>query len=270
MTCNQKPVVHVVFGMSAAGSLRQAIAQLKLDQTVIGLPDDLSFGPINPPTSELRAKWIEDILGYDNFEEYGQRSDLFWSQATDYTIAPIVLVCRRSAQEYSGFLEFLWKIGNYPFRVVDITEVEFVTPQWRSGPPTWISPTFGYIDHTRIISAGLIDRQSVLDEQQIAAYREMWKRRRAENAPFRVVSDQGLSSAPITHFDGVLSSCVTAEWRKSSLVVSEAIGRLEANRFDQCGDLVLWSRVRALANEGIFEMKGDGSVMRNSVVRLAS
>ncbi|TPJ52001.1 hypothetical protein [Mesorhizobium sp. B2-7-1] len=35
-----------------------------------------------------------------------------------------------------------------------------------------------------------------------------------------------------------------------------------------CGDIVLWSRVRALEDEGVFEMKDDGTLMHESSVRL--
>lgn len=55
-------------------------------------------------------------------------------------------------------------------------------------------------------------------------------------------------------FSGVVANCLSALWDDGTY----------------CGDLVLWSRVRALADEGVFEMEGDGMRMCNSSVRLAS
>src|SRR5689334_22783103 len=107
MTKPEKPVVHVVFNMSAAGSLRQALADMSLKETVIGLPDDLSVGPIDPPAADLRDRWTEDTLGFDNWPDLGQRSDLFWTQATDRDVIPVAWVCRQSAAEFAGFLEFV-------------------------------------------------------------------------------------------------------------------------------------------------------------------
>ena len=55
----------------------------------------------------------------------------------------------------------------------------------------------------------------------------------------------------------------------AAYVVANCLGALWDDG-TYCGDLVLWSRVRALADEGVFEMEGDGVRMRNSSVRLAS
>ena len=62
---------------------------------------------------------------------------------------------------------------------------------------------------------------------------------------------------------------VTDDWRKCSYVVANCLTTLWDDGA-YCGDLVLWSRVRALADEGVFEMDGDGVRIRNSSVRLAS
>ena len=268
MPQNQKPVVHVVFGLSAAGSLREAIEQLGLDQTVIGLPDDLSFGPIDQPAAGPRIEWIGETLGYDGFEEWEEPIDLFWKQATDSGVLPVAWVCRRCASEYSGFLEFVRRIGDQPFRVVDITGIEFARPTEPPGTQTWIAPRFGHVGAGLMIDAGLIDRQTTLSETEIEAYRAMWARLRAENAAFRVVTDQGLFSAPITHFDEVIRSSVTSDWRTCARVVHSALGKLSDGNFYQCGDLVLWSRVTTLVDEGVLEMQGDAMWMNKSSVRL--
>lgn len=267
MKANQKPVVHVVFGMSAAASLRQAVARLGLEQPVVGLPDDLSLGPIDPPANDLRVKWMEDILGYDGFDAHWKHADLFRDRATDSGIIPIVWVCRRCAEEYCGFLEFLWRIGDQPFRVVDITDIELRRSPGRPGSQTWITPTFGFVTAGAMIDARLIDRRTTLSVRQLADYRETWAKLRAENAAFRIVTEQGLSSAPIPHFDNVIVSCVTEEWQTCARVVGSAIDKLSDGNFDQCGDLVLWSRVKTLANEGVFENRGDGDQIGESFVR---
>ncbi|WP_416361733.1 DUF3658 domain-containing protein [Mesorhizobium sp. AR02] len=60
---------------------------------------------------------------------------------------------------------------------------------------------------------------------------------------------------------------MTDDWQKCSRVVAESLVALWDDGF-RVGDLVLWSRVRTLADEGVFEMKGDGRLMRESSVRL--
>ncbi|BCM19586.1 DUF3658 domain-containing protein [Mesorhizobium sp. J8] len=269
MTKLEKPVVHVVFNMSAAGSLRHALAHMGRHETVIGLPDDLSFGPIDPPAIDLRARWMEDVLGFERRPDLEQEADQFWRRATDRDVAAVAWVCRRSAMEFAGFLEFVSRIGDHPFRAVDVTEVEFAPRPDRSESTPWRTVSFGHVPADNIVKERLTERQAILTEQELQAYRGLWKRLRAENAPFRVVSDHSLQSAPITFFDKAVATHVTDDWRKCSYVVANCLGALWDDG-TYCGDLVLWSRVRALADEGVFEMGGDGVRMRNSSVRLAS
>ncbi|MDX8434450.1 DUF3658 domain-containing protein [Mesorhizobium abyssinicae] len=269
MIMPQKPVVHVVFNTSAAGSLRWSLAHMGLNATVIGLPDDLSFGPIDPPAADIRARWMEDILGFERQPDLEQETDLFWSRATGRDIAPVVWVCRQSAMEFAGFLEFVSRIGDHPFRVVDITEVEFTRRSDGSESTTWRAGSFGQVPSDSIIRARLLERQTTLTGRELQVYRDLWKRLRAENAAFRVAADLGLHSEPIRYFDKAVTSHVTDDWEKCSLVVAKILVALWDDGL-HCGDLVLWSRVRALADEGVFEMKGDGVRMRNSSVRLAS
>ncbi len=264
---SEKPVLHVVFNMSAAESLRQALLQLGIDETVIGLPDDLSIGPIDPPAADLRGQWIEDILGYDRWQGQDE-ADLFWDRATGRDVVPVAWVSCRSAMEFAGFLEFVWRIGDHPFRVVDITLVDFAPSPDRSETKTWRAVSFGFVPSDSIVKARLLDKQTVLTGQELQTYRDLWRRLRDENASFRVVSDLGLHSAPITHFDKIVASQVTNDWQKCSRVVADIMVALWGDGF-QVGDLVLWSRVRALADEGVFEMKGDGGLrMRENYVRL--
>ncbi|MBZ9862133.1 DUF3658 domain-containing protein [Mesorhizobium sp. CA12] len=261
--------VHVVFNMSAAGSLRQALADLGLRETVIGLPDDFSFGPIDPPAAYLRARWMEDVLGFERRPDLEQEANLFWSRATGRDIAPVAWVCRRNAMEFAGFLEFVSQVGDHPFRVVDITEVEFAPRPDRSESIPWRTLSFGHVLPDSMVKARLLERQTTLTGHELQACRDLWKRLRAENGPFRVVSDLSLQSAPITYFDKAIATHVTDDWRKCSYVVANCLSSLWDDG-TYCGDLVLWSRVRALADEGVFEMEGDGVRMRNSSVRLAS
>src|SRR5258708_6489303 len=84
MTDDGKPILHVVFGMSAAASLRQALHQVDRHDRVIGLSDDLSCGPINPVTAELRHHWLQEGMGYED-----RSADVFWTEATRLDVFPV-------------------------------------------------------------------------------------------------------------------------------------------------------------------------------------
>jgi hypothetical protein len=54
-----EPTLHVVCGDSAAGLLRQALRKAGRQERVLAFPDNLSFGPINPPDVGLRLEWMK-------------------------------------------------------------------------------------------------------------------------------------------------------------------------------------------------------------------
>jgi hypothetical protein len=265
MTDDAKPPLHAVFGMCAAASLRQALAQLGRDERVIGFPDDLSCGPINPPSAELRAAWVEEELGTD-WDDVSEMAEQFWAEATSPSVLPTAWVSRRCAQEYTAFLEFLERIDDAAFRVVDLTDVEFA---WSSRRPPSPAFAFGIVTPKQMIEAGLIERQRELSGAELRARRATWRHLKSENAPLRIVTRTGLVSAPITYFDDFVLSCVADQWRKGARVVGEALGRMIDEPFCQTGDLVLWARVRALVDAGRVESQGDLSSMRHSEVRRA-
>ena len=74
--------LHIVFGESAGGTLRQAMAQSGLSEEVIAFPDDLSFGPINPPDPTRRIAWAKRELGYSRVHEtLTDETKKFWIYA---------------------------------------------------------------------------------------------------------------------------------------------------------------------------------------------
>lgn len=56
----QEARVHVTFGPSATGSLKIAFETLGRDEQVLGLIDDLSFGPIASADRHTRTQWKAD------------------------------------------------------------------------------------------------------------------------------------------------------------------------------------------------------------------
>jgi hypothetical protein len=96
----------------------------------------------------------------------------------------------------------------------------------------------------------------------------MWARLRAENAPLRVISSQGLVSAPITFFDPVLLSCATDKWQRVARIVGEALVKDMEDGLLQYGDLLLSARVQALVEAGGLESSGDLRDIQRCEVRL--
>jgi hypothetical protein len=260
--------LHIVFSPSAKGELRAALAEAGRDERVISLMDCLSFGPINSPDLAVREKWVEDELGV-GWQEVLAESMSFWTEARVAPDRKIVWTSRRSAQEYAGFLELVWRLGDEPCEVVDLTDVDVVT-RLRDGGSTKPHPaiSLAMLHKYQILKGGLLDRAEFLTPVLRAWYRDQWQQLRTENAPLRVVTPQGLASAPLTFFDSLLLSQATAEWQKMALIVGKALSDFWDTSVIQTGDLVLVARVRALVEAFRLEARGDLFEIQQCEVRL--
>ena len=88
------------------------------------------------------------------------------------------------------------------------------------------------------------------------------------DAALRTLTEDGLTSVPLSYFDDLLVSCTMTDWRKAARVVAEALVETWESGFFQVGEAVLAARIRALAAAGRIEGRGDLSKTRFSEVRL--
>jgi uncharacterized protein DUF3658/uncharacterized protein DUF1835 len=283
-TQNNSDVLHIVFGESAGGCLRQALRQARRKDMVIAFWDDLSFGPINPPDLADRAAWVRKEIGLP-VEEFGFSSERnvriilddplnsarklkmevpeFWGKVLSSKARRVIWVCRRSAHEYAGFLECVWRLADERFDVIDVTGVGLARFSRKQEPAMSVSEL-----HPREFTENAVwGRAAPLTPTARERYREMWHKLRAENAPFRVVAGDDLVSAPITFYDDWLVSCTVSQWRKAARVIADTMAAA-ATHGHVIGDLVLCGRLQALAAAGRLESQGDLSKPRFSEVRL--
>ncbi len=259
--------LHVVFGESAGGSLRQALRSMRRNDRVVALVDDLSFGPINPVEPRARVAWATQELGFETDAATVARMESSWSEALAPAGRRIAWMSRRSGCDFAGFLEWLWRLGDGPCEIVDLTDIRF-PERCAEGPAGYLGLviSLGTLNPDRIAAMGLLDRAAPLAPAARAHYRDIWRGLRAENAPLRVVSGAGLGSAPITFYDDELMSYAVPAWRKVARIVGEALANQDG--FFRCGDLLLAARVRALAKAGRLEARGNPLKIRFSEVRL--
>lgn len=276
-----KPIRHITFSMSAAGSLRQALnlpAGLN-DKRVLGCPDDLSYGPINLPDSVTRIDWLQQLLGHgdhtpgddehlDDMRFWSGRIAAFWRDALDPAIYPVIWVCRRNAAEYAGFLELVQRLGDVPCDIVDLSDLTLESRRSNGDVIHWKILSSGSVSPSQTVSHSLPDRRAPISSQDRARWRRHWQTLQSENAPFRVVLDGTLTSAHINFYDDFLLSHATRQWQKSTRIIGNALADQE-NRWScqQAGDLILWARLRQLALDGRLEYRGDLTSMRENEMR---
>jgi hypothetical protein len=252
-------IAHFVFTPSGAFGLDNALEAADRGDQVVTFFDDLSFGPINPPDSILRAQWVQNELGRDGWDEMTAESERGWDKALSSDYRRVAWLTRRSAMEYAGFLEWLWRLGDAPCEVVDLTEVKMSYPEHGSRPPRW-AMSLGMLHHDKICSDKLWDLAEPLKMTERRRYRDLWQQLRSENAPLRVLDGDKLVSAPISFFDSVLMSYATVDWQKVAKIVGSAMVRQMDDWLVQTGDMFLAARINALAESGCLEIRGQSAL----------
>jgi Protein of unknown function len=234
---------------------------------VAGHLDNLALGPINPPDPLTRLNWFERELGWTDSEWVWASTETFWKEVLQEGVRKVAWLSRVSSPEYTGFLEWLWRLDGTPCEVVDLTDMTVLHRRedgTLTGPMRALS--LALLHPETIVGNQLVDRAEPLPQAAREHYREVWQQLRAENAPLRVVTGDGLRSAPISFFDPLLLSCAAAEWQRAARVVGEAMGKDE---FFQAGDMILATRVLDLVELGLLEGRGNLMNIRESEVRLA-
>jgi len=247
-----------------------ALKELGYADEVVALSDDLSFGPINPPGPAARRGWIESELTPHpcDLELLPENTADFWQTALAPANRRIVWVSVRSAHEFAGFLESLWRLGDAACELVTFDGDE-ITYRSRDGCTSeGRAITLGELRPDHLAAKRYWEGATALDAPARERYQANWARLRAEDAPLRILTADGMVSAPITYFDELLIACANEQWRKAARVVGDALWSFLDGPFHQVGHLFLEGRLRALAQAGRLYSVGDLRKPRFSEVRL--
>jgi uncharacterized protein DUF3658 len=180
----------------------------------------------------------------------------------------IAWLTRRSAREYAGFLDWLWRLGDERCDVVDLTDVT-ISYDPEDGPPRQrLAFGLGMLAPDTICEHKMWDLAEPLDATARAQHLDLWRRLRSENAPLRVIDNHELVSAPMSFFDSSLISFVTENWQR----VSRIVGQCLASGTDDSlpvNDLLLRARINALVESGCLEIRGrsERDIFRSEVRR---
>lgn len=260
-------VIHVAWGASRSGSVRDALRRPGCGDLVIALTDALSLGPIDTLDPGARAAWFEANTRRDDEPVVaGIDPERPWVEATAAGAYPVYWVCLTDAVEHAAFLAFASRMAGRPFDIVDATGLALTTVGGVS--PIW---SLGLLGPEDIVASGLVERRRPFSRAEGDAAVAAWSRLRRENAPLRIVRDGRLVSAPLTQFDAALTG--QAGPNRESLV--RLIGRtlhhlsVEVDPPGQgCSHELLFARILALGEAGMLEVTGAGPGMRDYEVRL--
>jgi hypothetical protein len=249
--------LHIAPGDSAGGCLRLAVR----DAEVPSWRDDLSCGPIASDDPGERAKWWSPFRSDRNIE-----ADLkaFWDHVSTTDDRLVVWFGRHSASELAFFLAWADRLGDRPYEYIDVAGLRFPGrgDSRTMGPPV---QSVGIMNQEMLKS--LLGSERVPTPEQRQDFHRTWHQLKAENAPFRIVTAEGLVSAPLDCFDPLLLERATPEWRKVARIIGETMG-YHYEPYIQVGAVMLQTRVVALVNEGKLLADGDPWDMGSCSVRL--
>ncbi len=201
------------------------------------------------------------------WSDVAAESEWFWQQALSSDHRMVAWFSRRFAQEYAGFLEWLWRRGDEPCEIVDLTDLQL--PQFSEhGSVTAPVASLAQIVFEDIYDDDLFEQTEILPATTRHEYRAFWRQLRDENAALRTLNGDTLVSSPISFFDPALMSQASRNWRKVARVVGMT---LHAEAEGHVSDLFLAARVNALVASGHLERQGRSAMdMRRCEVRLSA
>ncbi len=259
-----KPHFHLLFSPSAAGTLRATLSDLGRPDQVVSVFDNFSFGPFDS-NDETRLAWIENELSITDWDSVLADSRPALQASLSSAVEPVVWVSFRDARTYAGFLRWLAYRGEAPCTIIDVTDIA------QDGRPVGpdAEPVWGPGSLPREAMARLLDTQRPLSEGERRKHLALWEQLRSEDAPFRVIGEDGrLTSAPITCFDPLLLSCAKPEWWKAARIIGFALCEQWEANVSQADDIVLLERLCRLAESGALEARGDLSLLATCEFRL--
>jgi len=177
-----KPLLHVLFTPSGAGTLRQTLARQGRAEQVACPFDDFSFGPVVAGDA-ARVAWIEEELGSTSWESVVADTAPFLRGSCSNDVLPVVWISRRDTRSYAGFLWWLSHLGDAPCKIIDVTDLTVGGAGRDTAPWLAISPSALVPEEM----ARLLDTQTNLDAAERGKHQTRWKQLLYENAPLRVL-----------------------------------------------------------------------------------
>jgi hypothetical protein len=263
--------LHVTFTGSGSVSLQRVLARLNRAEDVARLLDDFSMGPIDPGDADQRFEWQRDVISEEDptvaWSAKSPAVAAFWEKVSTWPGKILVWMSSHCVVELCGLHALLWRLPNANIDLIDIANVEFRS----DGAPQFDErQAFATVRDERIVEHGLIDLATPISDATRATYREQWQQLRKENAPLRVLTDKGLVSAAIEHFDARIRAQITNDWRRCSYVVVDVMTPMwNAPLLEFSSERFIFTRLLDLLDEDEFEGETDEELwsMRSRVRR---
>lgn len=259
--------LHLAPNTAAGVGISTALADIGSEDTVLVNNDDFSCGPIDSEAL-VRRESVGVAVGVAETDRQPAREaarKLWAFLDADRDARPIVWVGRASAQELSFYLYFATRLGDRPWSVIDVTGLRLPYGPRGGGdggeavsePGEAVKPAGSVSELHPGQLRLLLNSARPLDKQERDQLAERWHTLQVENAPLRVVTDAGLSSAPADYFDRSLLTHVSATPTPMARVIADTMGAQTV----PVTDYVLHRRLVEMIDAGRLVADGDPMIM---------
>jgi hypothetical protein len=249
--------LHLAYGDSAAGCVRAAsLISPSITQAVMGIPEDLSHGPLNDGLARaeyLRACYrdYDDRWAYDQTDAFAPWLELIERLDRDRHDAVVIW----TGENVSEATFLAMACDRLAGRAEPVAQVTVPGKHGRNyvavHAPEELRTMFG--------------SWRVLGDAERAALAQDFTRIRQETGLLRRWQDGQIIGIAIDHYDGLLLEACSSQWTLAARVIGIAMGHCDpANALS---DLFFSSRLQALIAAGQIEADGPLNSIRTYSVR---
>ena len=248
--------IHILFSLSAAGTLHHLLAKCGSGDEVIAFPDFLSYGLIDSldPEDRLKALVREGLATLEEWDWLPAELRAFWASCASTDRPRTLWVAPQRPDEMAGFLAYVHRFGALPCDILDLSEHE---GQFRRPDGSPMGRFFGLGELDERDLRFLKDLVRPLRPEEVGPKRQLWDKLVRENAMLRVTGGEGLVSVAADHLDSDILDACSTEWQKTVRVLGTALGRLPDRRGYAISDVFLEWRMDRLVSQGILESRPD-------------
>ena len=275
------PDLHIVFGDSAAGTLKAALRELGIQSyrdKVVTFSDNFSIGPIWQLHQEKglqnRLEWLNTHLTHEPADEF----EIWYSDSFRLALnridavkddTSVLIWIGNNAHDQTGMRFALHLLQGRKIKVYLANVTETYRERYKRFDPLHL----GEIVHDKLIELIQVDQliQPLSDNARIQLEQE-WLSLANSQAELRIWKDDRIHIVSADYFDECLIRAAQhfhtgygkMDFMKSARLIGEVLGRLE----QYVGDEFLEYRLRELIQKGVFLMEGSLEAMRFYSVKL--
>lgn len=112
--------------------MQQALQVAGREGVVVAPYDDFSFGPIDKDDANARAQWVENELGYSDWQKIIEDSLPVLSASIEVNKSPIAWISPESAHSVAGFLWWLSHMVDKECQILDVPRLNLLDAETMS------------------------------------------------------------------------------------------------------------------------------------------